>query len=665
MRKLAFLTMVALFSLLTVFSPAQTAAQSGTAAPFTFTVTVDQRQYAGPGLYDTQDYYRGACEAIAALGEGAFMVSPGDIDPPDHVKWTLEQYIGTEYPWYPVVGNHEAETPSDMDWLRNYNLNGDTLPYNVNVGPSGTEETTYSFDYGDAHFVNINEYFNGITDTGATGNVVNALFDWLRDDLSSTDKRYVFVMGHEPAYPQPDEDNGRARHVGDSLDQHQANRDRFWNLLREERVTAYLCGHTHGYSAVKIDGVWQVDAGHARGAGDTGAPSTFMLIDVDGDGVSFETYRDTHDGVYDYDDIVHTGVLAYADFSEETFAFQDGVSPVYSYAGTRDTEIKSDAPDTNFGSSATLEADGDPEYATIIQWDIDSIPTGSTVTYASITLNVINNSGGQGYELYEIKRDWVEDEATWNVYSSGNMWQTVGADGLDDRGTTALGKAGASDEGPFVFNLNADGIALVQSWIDDPSSNHGLIVLDYGNTDGLDFDSREAVTAESRPKLTVETETHVALLSLGATPQATDIKVSWETASEVDNAGFNVWRSEAQNGTYTKINTSMIPAAGGPGSGAVYEYVDEGVSAGVTYHYKLEAEDLLGVGRFFGPVSETGAQPAWGAAEAQASTRLNISEVGSNIANSLFTIFPAGAFVLLWKGVKRRRRKHRPTHPST
>jgi hypothetical protein len=30
-------------------------------------------------------------------------------------------------------------------------------------------------------------------------------------------------------------------------------------------VTAYICGHTHNASIAKINGLWQFDAGHARG----------------------------------------------------------------------------------------------------------------------------------------------------------------------------------------------------------------------------------------------------------------------------------------------------------------------------------------------------------------------------------------------------------------
>ena len=102
----------------------------------------------------------------------------------------------------------------------------------------------------------------------------------------------MFVFGHEPAYPQPDAETGRERHVGDSLDAYPARRDRFWDLLRAYDVRAYICGHTHNYSAVRIDGVWQLDTGHARGKGDRGAPSTFIVVRVDGDRALFQTYRD-------------------------------------------------------------------------------------------------------------------------------------------------------------------------------------------------------------------------------------------------------------------------------------------------------------------------------------------------------------------------------------
>lgn len=278
------------------------------AASFSFVVTADMRNFAGSGKYDNKEYFKGVCEAIAKTGSGAFMIIPGDLDPPEKVQWTIEQYIGKSYVWYPAAGNHEAETPEDMAWLREYNKNGNSLPHIVNIGPAGCKETTYSFDYENAHFAVINQYYDGQSDIGTDGDMVDELYDWLAADLAATTKRQIFVIGHEPAYAQADEDNGRERHIGDSMDQYPPRRDRFWNLLRKSGVVAYICGHTHNFSAVNMYGVWQIDVGHARGKGDTGSPSTFVIIQVEGDkfeDIKFTAYRDNHDGVYDYDEIIH------------------------------------------------------------------------------------------------------------------------------------------------------------------------------------------------------------------------------------------------------------------------------------------------------------------------------------------------------------------------
>jgi len=276
---------------------------------FVFVVTNDQRQYTGPGVYDTCEYYRGACEAIDAVGEGVFMFVPGDLDPTVNTEWTISNVLGASYLWYPVVGNHElpgqgteASYGANMAWLRSYDYDANGLgnpPDIVNTGPSGCPETTFSFDYENAHFVVLNEYCDVGGDTATDGDVPDHLYNWLIADLAATSQPFVFVIGHEPAYPQPDEDTGRLRHVGDSLDGHPGNRDRFWDLLVAEGVTAYICGHTHNYSAVRLDengviggsGVWQIDAGHARGVGDTGAPSTFVRVIVDGGYVTYQTYR--------------------------------------------------------------------------------------------------------------------------------------------------------------------------------------------------------------------------------------------------------------------------------------------------------------------------------------------------------------------------------------
>jgi hypothetical protein len=182
-----------------------------------------------------------------------------------------------------------------------------------------------------------------------------------------------------------------------------------------------------------------------------------------------------------------------------TVSFQDGVS---GYTGTRDTKIKSDAATTNYGTNTTLEVDGSPDYAGLVSWDLTSIPAGKTVTAVSITFNVTDISGS-AYELYALKRTWSETTATWNLASTGVSWQTVGANGANDRETTVLGSLTGSTAGLKTITLNSSGIAKVQSWINTPSTNYGLILLDYANADGLDINSSEIGTIASRPKITV------------------------------------------------------------------------------------------------------------------------------------------------------------------
>jgi hypothetical protein len=259
-----------------------------------FSATADVQYYCG----DNVNWFRHACERISIGGQGNFMISMGDMIPCNEVYRTIQTYISQDYIWYPVVGNHELEIESgkiestNMIWLRNHNLNGHSLPNIVNTGPPGGIETTYSFEYGDVHFVVLNEYYDGNSDTGAKGDITDSLYNWLIDDLNMNEKPIVLVFGHEPAYPQPDEETGRMRHLHESLDKYPDHRDRFWDTLVNYRVKAYVCGHTHNHSCVNINGVWQIDVGHARGTGDQGSRSTFIMFYIMDSGIIwYYTYR--------------------------------------------------------------------------------------------------------------------------------------------------------------------------------------------------------------------------------------------------------------------------------------------------------------------------------------------------------------------------------------
>jgi hypothetical protein len=76
-------------------------------------------------------------------------------------------------------------------------------------------------------------------------------------------------------------------------------------------------------------------------------------------------------------------------------------------------------------------------------------------------------------------------------------------------------------------------------------------------------------------------------LALLLMPLSHAVKVTWETATEVDTAGFNVYRS-SEDGEMVRINRQLIPARGGPLTGASYTFVDRSARPLHRYVYTLE-----------------------------------------------------------------------------
>ena len=104
----------------------------------------------------------------------------------------------------------------------------------------------------------------------------------------------------------------------------------------------------------------------------------------------------------------------------------------------------------------------------------------------------------------------------------------------------------------------------------------------------------------------VDLPTAITLASFDAAPQGNAILVTWETAMELDNVGFNLYRSETEEGPYAQLNEMLIPPQfPGEVMGGYYEWLDTDVQPGATYYYKLEDLDVKGVSTFHGPVSAT------------------------------------------------------------
>jgi hypothetical protein len=96
--------------------------------------------------------------------------------------------------------------------------------------------------------------------------------------------------------------------------------------------------------------------------------------------------------------------------------------------------------------------------------------------------------------------------------------------------------------------------------------------------------------------------TAVTLLCFEARGDDDKVKVSWETAQEVNNLGFHLYRAGGLGGPFTRLTDRLIPGLISSVRGKTYHYEDVGVIRGELYYYRLEAVDTHGQRAVHGPV---------------------------------------------------------------
>jgi hypothetical protein len=124
----------------------------------------------------------------------------------------------------------------------------------------------------------------------------------------------------------------------------------------------------------------------------------------------------------------------------------------------------------------------------------------------------------------------------------------------------------------------------------------------------------------------------VTLADFYAQQVADHVRVTWETASELGNMGFNLYRGTTPAGPDRRLNDLLIPSQslGNPG-GFTYTWDDYAdLVPGVTYFYWVEDVDVNGAATRHGPVSVDYSVP----------TAVTLSDVSASPA--------AGAAALPW-----------------
>ena len=153
-------------------------------------------------------------EAFEEVKDPAFILHTGDVVEKGNDKNMWNMYFkalngyGTSTPMFAAIGNHDAwGTPLYFDYHFNHPNNGGIAALDESFKNSATggilqlfqnaDETIYSYDYGDAHFIVLN--------TGNYSNqdkyIIDAQRDWLTRDLEANkDAKWKIMLFHEPVY---------------------------------------------------------------------------------------------------------------------------------------------------------------------------------------------------------------------------------------------------------------------------------------------------------------------------------------------------------------------------------------------------------------------------------------------------------------------------------
>ena len=72
------------------------------------------------------------------------------------------------------------------------------------------------------------------------------------------------------------------------------------------------------------------------------------------------------------------------------------------------------------------------------------------------------------------------------------------------------------------------------------------------------------------------------------------VVLAWVTQSELDNAGFNILRSQTRQGPFVKVNPTLISGAGTTAERHTYTWTDTTTKPNVVYYYRIEDVSLSG-----------------------------------------------------------------------
>ena len=164
--------------------------------------------------------------------------------------------------------------------------------------------------------------------------------------------------------------------------------------------------------------------------------------------------------------------------------------------------------------------------------------------------------------------------------TDGDMTGMVLPMGTKWRGNGMVVKGMDADGNPMMVPAKYAGAAWVHA---SDTARAKAQDTYYGNRDD-----------HGTPGHTTNTALPVELSHFRPTLENGEVVIRWTTESELNNAGFNILRSDARDGEYKQVNAEMIQGNGTTGERHTYKWVDQTAKPNVVYYYQIEDVSFAG-----------------------------------------------------------------------
>ncbi len=159
-----------------------------------------------------------------------------------------------------------------------------------------------------------------------------------------------------------------------------------------------------------------------------------------------------------------------------------------------------------------------------------------------------------------------------------------------------------SDVSPLVGLTRLRFLNLTGNQISDVRPLSELVNLKELRLEGNPIEDREPLfeLLEKNPDIKIYLKwggepLPVTLSYFRAEHADTGVVLKWTTESEVDNAGFFIYRSETKEDEFKIVNPTMIQGAGTTGERNEYTWTDTAAKPNTVYYYRIEDVSHAGV----------------------------------------------------------------------